>query len=138
MRILVIGAGAVSFYLARRLTDEPHEVVLVDPDPAKVQRAVDSLDVLAIQGNGASLQVLQEAGISETDIVMAVSGVDEVNLIACMVAAWSGVGVKVARVRHPEHFSLRSRLPKEELGVDLLIGPEQEIVATDVTRPLRR
>lgn len=126
MRILIVGAGAVGFYLARRLTEESHEVTLVDPDSEKIRRASENLDVLAIQGNGASLTVLEEAGIARTEILMAVSGQDEVNLIACLVAARHGVGTRVARVRHPEQFGPGSVLPRADLGADLLISPEQE------------
>lgn len=126
MRILIVGAGAVGFYLARMLTEEAQEVTLVDSDAAKVRRAEENLDGLAIQGNGAAIPVLEEAGVARADIVMAVSGSDEVNLIACLVASRFEVPVKVARVRHPEHFGPRSVLTREALGVDLLIGPEQE------------
>jgi len=126
MRILIVGAGAVGFFLARRLTDEGQEVTLVDPDGTKIQRASENLDVLAIKGNGASLPVLEEAGVSSADILMAVAGRDEVNLMACLVGSRSGVPVNVARVRHPEHFGPGSVLTREDLGVDLMIGPEQE------------
>lgn len=126
MRVLIIGAGAVGFYLASRLADEAQEVTVVDPDPAKVQRAAENLDVLTIQGNGAELPVLQQAGLARTDILVAVSGVDEVNLLACLAAAQQGVKVRVARARHPEHFTPDSVLSLETLGVDLMISPEQE------------
>lgn len=126
MRILIVGAGAVGFYLARRLTEEAQEVVLVDSDPAKIQRASENLDVLAVLGNGASIPVLEEAGVAGADIMMAVSGSDEVNLLACFIASRLEVPIKVARVRHPEHYGPGSVLPRDVLGVDLLIGPEQE------------
>jgi trk system potassium uptake protein TrkA len=126
MRVLIVGAGAVGFYLARRLADESHEVTLVDPDPDKVQRAQDNLDVIAIRGNGAAIPVLEEAGLVNTEIMMAVSGSDEVNLVACLVASKRGVPVKVARISHPEYHAPNSILSREDLGVDLMIGPEQE------------
>jgi trk system potassium uptake protein len=126
MRIVIVGAGAVGYYLAGRLTDEAQEVVLIDPDPVKIRRASESLDVLAIQGNGASIPTLEEAGVARADLLMAVSGHDEVNLIACLVAARHEVRVKVARVKRPEDFGPGSILPRDQLGVDLLIGPEQE------------
>ena len=126
MRVLIVGAGAVGFYLARRLAEESHEVTLIDPDPSKVQRAADNLDVLAIKGNGAAIPVLEEAGLADAEILMAVSGSDEVNLVACLVASQRGVRVKVARVSHPEYHLPQSVLSGEDLGVDLMIGPEQE------------
>ncbi len=126
MRVLIIGAGAVGFYLARRLAEESHEVTIVDPDPDKVQRAADNLDVLAIRGNGAAIPILEKAGVADAEILIAVSASDEVNLVACLVASQRGVRVKVARISHPEHHSAQSILSREALGVDLLIGPEQE------------
>jgi trk system potassium uptake protein len=126
MRIVIIGAGAVGFHLARRLTDEGHDVVIIDTNPDKVRRAGDSLDVIAIEGNGASIPVLEEAGIAKADILVAVAHGDEVNLMACLIASRRGVPIKVARVSHPEYHAADSILSREELGVDLMIGPEQE------------
>lgn len=126
MRVLIVGAGAVGFHLADRLTQEAHEVVVVDVDPEKVRHAADNLDVLAIRGSGSDLEVLEEAGIARTEILMAVSGSDDANLLACVIAERHGVPVKVARVRHPEHYGEDSALSRESLGIDLLIGPEQE------------
>jgi trk system potassium uptake protein len=126
MRILIIGAGAVGFDVAQRLTAEGHDVVIVDTDPDKVQRAADNLDILAIVGNGASIPVLEEAGLSRADILVAVARGDEVNLVACLIASRRGVPIKIARVSHPEYHTGESVLSREELGVDLFIGPEQE------------
>jgi len=126
MRILIIGAGAVGFDLAQRLTDESHEVVIIDSDPDKVQRAADNLDILAVHGNGASIPVLEEAGISRADILVAVAHGDEVNLMACLIASKRGVPVKIARVSHPEYHTTESVLSRDELGIDMFIGPEQE------------
>jgi trk system potassium uptake protein len=100
--------------------------VLVDPDPERIQRATDNLDVLAVRGNGADLGVLEEAGIGRADLLMAVSGVDEVNLLACFAASRAGVKVRVARVRNPAQFREGGAVTPEALGVDLLISPEQE------------
>jgi trk system potassium uptake protein len=145
MRVLIIGAGAVGYHLAERLSGEAQEVTVVDPDPRKIRHVSENLDVLAIRGSGGAIPVLQQAGLSRSDIVVGVSGLDEVNLMACMAAARQGVPVKVARVRHPEHFAPDSLLPLSSLGVDLLIGPEQEcaweifqLLATPATTDLAR
>ncbi len=126
MRVIIVGAGAVGYYLASRLSEEAQEVVLIDPDPQRIQRAVDTLDVLAVRGNGADLRVLEEAGIARADLLMAVSRADEVNLLACFAASRMGVKVRVARVRDPEQFREGSAVTPEALGVNLLISPEQE------------
>jgi trk system potassium uptake protein len=126
MRVVIVGAGAVGYYLASRLSEEAQEVVLIDPDPERVQRAADNLDVLVLRGSGADLSVLEEAGVSRADLLMAVSGVDEVNLLACFAASRLGAKVRVARVRHPEQFREGSGITPGDMGVDLLISPEQE------------
>lgn len=126
MRLLIVGAGAVGFHLAQKLSDEAHEVTLIDNDPAKVQHAQDNLDAMVIRGSGASIPVLEKAGLSKTDILVAVTGMDEVNLLACLVADRRQVPVKIARVSHPEFHDSRSILSKEDLGIDLMISPEQE------------
>jgi trk system potassium uptake protein len=126
MRIVIIGAGAVGFYLASRLSDEAQEVILVDSNPDKVQHAADNLDVLAILGNGANPAVLDEAGLARADLLMAVSGSEEANLLACLAASRAGVPVKVARVRNPEDHGPGSLLPGDAFGIDLMISPEHE------------
>lgn len=126
MRVLIIGAGAVGYHLAERLAQEAQEVVIVDPDSRRIQHAADNLDVLAIQGSGADMSILLEAGLTRANILAAVSGVEEVNLLACLAASRAGVEVKVARVRNPAHFAPGSLLSAAELGVDLMISPERE------------
>lgn len=126
MRILIVGAGAVGFHLAEHLSAEGHDIVLVDPDPERVSYAQDQLDILAIQGNGASLRVLEEAGIEKADLLAAVTNVDEVNLIACMSAKQYEIDVKVARVSNPDYFVEPASEQNARLGVDVMINPELE------------
>jgi trk system potassium uptake protein len=126
VRIVIIGAGDVGFYLASRLSDEAHEVVLIDADPEKFQHAVDNLDVMTILGSGADPRVLEEAGLARADILMAVSGSEEANLLACLAATRAEVPVRVARVADPEAHGPGSLLPAEAFGVDLMISPERE------------
>lgn len=126
MKTLIVGAGAVGYHLAYRLSDEGHEVTIIDPDPDKIRHVEDNLDVLAVEGNGAAPTVLRDAGIDGAGLMAAVSGVDEVNLLACQIAARYDVGFKVARLRHPELFTPDGRLTPEDLGVDLTISPEVE------------
>ncbi len=127
MRILIVGAGAVGFYLARHLSEEGHDIVLVDRDSERVSYAQDQLDILAIAGNGASASVLEQAGIRETDLLAAVTNVDEVNLIVCMLAAEYDIPIKVARVSNPDYFTEESRRrTSAPRGVDVMINPELE------------
>jgi len=126
MKVLIVGAGAVGFALAEHLSEEGHDIVLVDQDAERASYAQDQLDIMAITGNGASLAVLEQADIEKVDLIAAVTNVDEVNLIACMSAAQFGVPVKVARISNPDYFTEAARLESARQGVDLMINPEME------------
>lgn len=126
MRIVIVGAGAVGLHLARRLSEEGHDVTLVDREPDRSAAAQDELDILTVTGNGASLPVLEKAGAKDADLLIAVTSIDEVNLLSCLVARQLGVRVRVARVSNPEYFARENTLSPEELGVTLMINPERE------------
>ncbi len=126
MRILIVGAGAVGFHLSKHLSEEGHDIVLIDPDPDRVSHAQEQLDILAITGNGASLDVLERAGIEKTDMLVAVTNVDEVNLVAGMSAMQYGVKIKIARISNPDYFTHPIPLRSARQGVDVMINPELE------------
>jgi len=137
MKIVIIGAGEVGFYLAQRLSLEKHDLVIIDNDPAKCTHAQEALDVSVIEGNASSQSVLKEAGLESADMLIAASGMDEINLIACMIASKMGVRRKIARVRNPDYYEKSSILKPEDLGVDLFIHPEEEVIE-EITRLLMR
>jgi trk system potassium uptake protein len=126
MRILIIGAGAVGFHLARRLSEENEDVVVIEADPERARMVESHLDVMTVVGNGASLPVLERAGVDRANLLMAVTSKDEVNLISCLAASRVGVRFKVARVSDPEYYRSDSALSGEHLGIDLMINPERE------------
>lgn len=126
MRILIVGAGEVGFHLARRLSEEGQDVVVIESDPERAEMVGEQLDVIAVEGNGASLRVLDEAGIENTDLMLAVTSKDEVNLIACLAAHELDVDFRVARISNPEYYEGHAILSRERFGVDLMINPEQE------------
>jgi trk system potassium uptake protein TrkA len=137
MKIVIIGAGEVGFFLAKRLSYEKHDLMLIELDPEKCALAEEALDVSVIQGSASSQRVLREAGLESADMLVAASPIDEVNILACMVAAKMGVKRKIARVRNPEYYEELSILKPEDLGVDLFIHPEEEVI-TEITRLLMR
>ncbi|MFQ6115646.1 MAG: Trk system potassium transporter TrkA [bacterium] len=137
MRIIIIGGGEVGCHLAKILSKENHQVVMIEPDKEKIKRVAESLDIMAIEGSGASVQALVEAGIKEAKLVVAVSAIDEVNIIACMLADKFGVPKKIARVRNPEYTARNAVLTPEQLGIDLLINPELE-TAHEIVWLIRR
>lgn len=137
MKIVIIGAGEVGFYLAQRLSLEKHNLVIIDNDPAKCAHAQEALDVSVIEGNASSQALLKEAGLESADMLIAASGADEINVIACMVASKMGVKRKIARVRNPDYYDPSAILKPRDVGVDLFIHPEEEVIE-EITRLLMR
>jgi trk system potassium uptake protein TrkA len=82
MHILIIGAGDIGLQLAKRLSREKHDIVVIEKDPQKVMRASEQLDVIVFEGNGASYRVLQQANLDKTEILAAMTDSDEANLMA--------------------------------------------------------
>jgi trk system potassium uptake protein len=126
MRILILGAGDVGLHLAQQLALENHDVVLIEQDRERARMAQDFLDALVVEGNGASLTTLEQAGITKTDLLLAVTSHDEVNIMACLSAAQYDVPKRIARVSKPDYYDHTGILPPERLGVDLMINPERE------------
>ncbi len=126
MKVLIVGGGEVGFHLARRLSEENQDVILIESDPERADFASQQLDVLTITGNGASLPVLERAGVRGARMLLAVTSQDEVNLIACLAASRMGVRYTIARISNPEYYTRGSVLSREALGIDLLINPERE------------
>jgi trk/ktr system potassium uptake protein len=126
MKVLVLGAGEVGFHLAKRLSEENQDVVLIESDPERADFAAQQLDVITIVGNGASLPILEEAGIKDAAMLLSVTSKDEVNLIASMAAKRLGVKFAVARISNPEYYGQGSVLSQDQMGVDLMINPERE------------
>lgn len=130
MYIIIVGAGEVGSYLARILLEEQHDVAIIESNE-KLARELDStMDALVVHGTGVSQQAFRQAGIEKADLVLAVTHTDEVNLIACMTAHKCTQRARtVARVRHAEYLAGDSSLSAEELGLNLLVGPERAVAS---------
>lgn len=125
MRAIIVGAGEVGFQLARFLSAENVDVVVIDKNKAKLTRISDELDVALTEGEGGSPSVLKNAGADEADILLAVTDMDETNMIACLVAkAMFQIPRNVARIRNLEYFSNDVLL--QSLGINPAISPEIE------------
>jgi trk system potassium uptake protein TrkA len=121
---MIVGAGEVGRHLCEKLSIEGQEVVLVDEDEAKLRRLERDLNILPVHGSGASMRVLEEAGIARTDLFIAVTDSDEVNLIACILSKQYNVQSRIARVRNDDFYSHSGPGPEEALDIDLLISPD--------------
>ena len=125
MRTVIIGAGEVGLNTARMLSEEGHDVVLIEQDEALVERASEQLDALVVHGNGASPKLLIEAGIKEADLLIAASSSDEANIIACLAAKARGVPRTVARIHNPDYYDPQETFARDMLGIDFAIHTER-------------
>jgi len=127
VRVIIVGAGEVGYHVADRLAKEQHDVVVVDVAPERLDYVESHLDVAIVEGSGASPAALERAGIRDAGLLLAVTSVDEVNLVTCMSAPARPGLVKVARVSNPDFYEERSALQPGSFGVDMLINPEREL-----------
>ncbi len=135
MNIIIVGCGKVGEELAHRLNDEGDNIIVIDVDSTKVNDVTSRLDVLGVTGNGATHLVQQEAGIRDADLLIAVTGSDELNLLCCLIAKKEGNCQTIARVRDPQ-YSTEAPYLKEELGLAMVINPEFQ-AAAEIARVLR-
>jgi len=137
MRIIIIGAGQVGRHLAQILSEEQQDVYVVEQDEKIVRQLEDKLDAQVIHGSGISRETLFRAGVTRADLLLAVTHIDEVNLIAAMTAEKLHPECRtVARVRDTRFLQGTDTLKAEEYGVDLLLSPEQAM-ADQVVRVLQ-
>lgn len=128
MKAIIVGAGEVGFHIAKRLASENKDVVVIDRNPAVLQRILDHMDVQVLEGSGCSPLVLGEAGISTADVLLAVTDSDEINLMACTFANMLAPGLtKLARIRNDEYIAYGQQLA-QSIGIGIIINPETEVV----------
>ena len=123
MKITIVGEGKVGFSLAQRLLSEGHDVTAIDQDADVLSAAVEELDILTVQGNGAALETLKEANVADSDLLIATTNADETNLLCCLTAKKLGCKQTIARVRDPQYVR-QALFLKEELGLSLAVNPE--------------
>lgn len=136
MNILIVGCGNVGQKIVEKLSYEnEHNITVVDTRRKKVEAVTSEYDIMGVVGSCADIDILEEAGIKNADIVIAVTGSDELNLLTCLMAKKAGECQTIARVRKPEY---RKSLPlfKEDLGLAMIINPEQT-AAMEMARVLR-
>ena len=135
MDIVIVGAGKVGRQIARKLTDESHDVVIIDNDKDALSRVSDEMDAICMEGNGADYRLQREAGVQNADLLIAVTAHDEVNMLCCLIAHKLGARSTIARVRDPENSAQLDFL-KEDLGLSLAINPDLA-ASEDIARLLR-
>lgn len=135
MKIIIVGDGKVGSTFAQQLSKAGHDVTIIDKRASALQHNSESLDIMSITGNGATLAIQREAGVEEADLLIAATNSDEQNLFTCLIAKRGGAKHTIARVRSPE-YSREISLIKEDLGLSLSINPELAC-ATEMARVLR-
>ena len=135
MKIIIVGCGKVGRTIAEQLNDEKHDITVIDIKESVITRLTDKLDIMGIDGDGASRSTLLEADASNADLLIAVTGTDELNLYICILAHFCGATNTIARVRKPVyHKDLQDcGNMKKTLGLSRVINPEK-IAASEIGR----
>lgn len=128
MKIVIIGLGTIGRTILKTLSAEGHTITIIDESKDKVENLIERYDVQGVVGNGASLDIQREAGVKDADVVVVLSGSDELNVFACLVAKKLGVKNTIARVRNPEYRRQIIEM-KNELGISMIVNPEQDTAA---------
>ena len=139
MKVIVCGAGQVGFNIARHLALENNDVTVIDQSPELIRRISDTLDANGVVGHASHPEVLEQAGISDADMIIAVTYADEVNMVACQVAhSLFDVPTKIARVRQQSYLApiWANLFSRDHMPIDVIISPEIE-VARAVSRRLQ-
>lgn len=123
MKVIIVGCGKVGYTLVEQLSAEGHNIIAIDECAEKLTPITNSFDVIGIVGNGVSYETLKEADIANTDLLIAVTGSDEHNLLCCMIAKKAGNCKTIARVRNPIYHNDIEYL-KREFGLAMIINPE--------------
>jgi trk system potassium uptake protein len=130
MKILILGAGRVGESVAESLVSEKNDITVVDSEPNRLRELQDRLDLRGVVGNGIQPSVLKEAGIEDTDLLIACAPLDETNLVACKVAKQLfNVPTAIARVRSPEFVEGAALMERDGFAVDHLLCPEQTVTS---------
>ena len=137
MKIIIAGAGEVGYHLAKLLRKESHSIVLIDTSVSILSRADSELDLLTIHGNAYSISVLDKAGVSDADLLIAVTSSETANLTIATLGKQLGAKKTISRVNSSEFHKLKDRLDLERLGIDVVISPE-ELASKEIIRLLRR
>ena len=135
MKVVIIGNGKVGQTIAQRLSQEKHDVVIIDNNRATLQTTINELDVIGVCGNGVSHSAQLEAGVENAQLVIAATSSDELNMLCCLIARKLGAESTIARVRDPDYVN-QAMFLRQELGLSMAINPEQ-MTALEIARLLR-
>ena len=130
MNIIIVGLGTIGTTILKNLSGKGHTITIIDDNKDKVESLIERYDVQGVVGNGASLDIQKEAGVRGSDVTIALTNSDELNVFACLVAKKLGTKNTVARVRNPDYRRQIDEM-KDELGISMIVNPEQD-TATEI------
>ena len=125
MNILIVGCGKIGSTIVASLTAEGHDVTAIETDRTTLEEITNVYDVMGVCGNGADCETLAEAGVANAEMFIAVTGSDELNMLACYLAGRMGARHTIARIRNPEYNDRSLHFMKQELELSMAINPEQ-------------
>lgn len=137
MKIIIAGAGEVGYQLSKQLSLEEHDIIVIDTNSSALERLNPNTDVLTIVGSSLSFNTLKQANIKSTDLIVAVTSNEAINLSTCSIAKQMGVGTTIARVSNDE-YTIKENLNKlQNIGVDYVVNPE-ELASIEIVKLMKR
>ena len=125
MKIIVVGCGKIGITIIKSLVAEGHDVTAVESDPQLLEEVTNIHDVMGVCGNGVDCEALAEAGVAKADLLVAVTGSDEQNMLSCFIGRRMGAKETIARIRKPEYNDDSLVFFKQQLGLSMAINPER-------------
>ena len=125
MKIVIIGLGTIGRTILKSLSGEEHTITIIDEDKNKIEDLIERYDVYGVVGNGACMDIQNEANVEDADLVIVLTNSDELNILACLVAKKVGAKNTIARVRNPEYRKQIIEM-KDDLGISMIVNPEKE------------
>lgn len=135
MRVVIVGDGKVGHIITKQLSAEGHDIIVIDNNREALKHSSNTMDIICVEGNGASYAVQEKAEVSKADLLIAATSADEINMLCCLLGKKHGAKHTIARVRNPEYF-FQMDLLKEELGLSMTVNPELA-AADEISRLLR-
>lgn len=135
MHIIIVGLGKLGITMTKQLVNEGHNITLVDINNEKLTSAVNTYDVMGVCGNGATCEILEEAGATKAKLIIAATPSDELNILCCLIANRMGTENTIARVRNPD-YAAQMLFLRNELGISMIVNPEYE-TANEISRIIR-
>ena len=135
MKIIIAGAGKIGYSVASILSDEGHDIIVIDNNPAVINNLSNNLDVICVEGSAANPETLTEAGAADADLIMAAMRSDEMNMVCGISARKLGTKHVIARIRDTGYMK-QTEFLREALGLSVIVNPELEC-AKEISRILR-